>query len=64
MARTREQTQSDSNSLWQVLIAQGLIVPQHSTTRANAEHAYPAYLERLGDRHLGLTQAMLENRVR
>lgn len=47
-----------------MLIAQGLIVPQHSTTRANAEHAYPAYLERLGDRHLGFTQAMLENRVR
>ena len=65
MARTRKHTNTESDSLRQMLIAQGLILPQISTTtRADAERAYRAYLEQLGDRHLGLTQAVLEDRVR
>jgi hypothetical protein len=65
VARTRKQTQSDSDPFRQLLIAQGLILPQHSsTTRAEADRAYQAYLEQLGDRHLVLTQAVLEDCVR
>jgi antitoxin ParD1/3/4 len=49
----------------QTLMAQGLIMPKEKTvTRADAEKAYQAYLKQIGDRHLGLTQAVLENRAR
>ena len=54
-----------TDPLRQMLIAQGLIVPQQSTTtRADSERAYQAYLQQIGDRHFGLTQAVLEDRVR
>ena len=54
-----------TDPLRQMLIAQGLIMPQPSTTtRADAERAYQAYLQQIGDRHFGLTQAVLEDRVR
>jgi hypothetical protein len=46
-------------------MAQGLIMPKEKmVTRADAEKAYQAYLKQIGDRHLGLTQAVLENRAR
>jgi antitoxin ParD1/3/4 len=45
------------------LRAAGLVLPQENTiTRAEAQKLHQEYLDLLGNRRLGLTQAVLEER--
>ncbi len=47
------------------LIAQDLVVPQAGeTTRLEARAMFDTHLKKIGKRHLGLTQAILEDRSR
>jgi predicted DNA-binding protein len=46
------------------LMAQGLIVPQEiKMSRAESDKLHAAYLKQIGDRHIGLTQAVLKERA-
>jgi antitoxin ParD1/3/4 len=54
----------DIDPVRNALMAQGMILPKDtSVTRADAKKAYEAYLKQIGNRHLGLTQAVLEDRA-
>ena len=55
----------ETDPVLNALFAQGLIVPQPITvTRATSEELHRAYLEQIGDRQLGLTQTVLDERTR
>ena len=53
----------DTDPVILALRAQGLIVPREKTvTREEAKKTYEAYLQQIGDRHIGLTRAVLDER--
>jgi antitoxin ParD1/3/4 len=55
----------ETDPVLNALAAQGLIVAQQITvTRAASEELHRAYLEQIGDRQLGLTQTVLDERAR
>jgi predicted DNA-binding protein len=54
----------DTNPVILALKAQGMILPKDTrVTREEAKRTYEAYLKQIGKRHIGLTQAVLEDRA-
>jgi antitoxin ParD1/3/4 len=58
-----EAVPEDGNPIISALRAQGLLVPREKfVTREEAEQTYRAYLEQIGNKKIGLTEAVLEER--
>ena len=54
----------DIDPVRMALMARGVILPKDaSVTREEAKRTYEAYLKQIGDRHIGLIQAVLEERA-
>lgn len=54
----------EADPVLNALLAQGLIVLQEIImSRAESDKLHEAYLKQIGDRHIGLTQAVLEERA-
>ena len=54
----------EADPVLNALRAQGLIMPQEiKMSRAESDKLHEAYLEQIGDRHIGLSQAVLEERA-
>jgi antitoxin ParD1/3/4 len=61
--KTLEAISEELDPILNTLRAAGLVLPQENTiTRAEAQKLHQEYLDLLGNRRLGLTQAVLEER--